>query len=968
MCAAAQVMHYSFQDSGRMTAAAMDCRRRPMGNIRVISTAICSQPIALLQLFTALMLSSQSASAQNAAPLTTLHIDCGSTTPSSVDTNTGITWVSDAPYITTGVNAAVAADVPDFPELNTLRYFPDSRAKNCYTLPVSANTVYLIKATFFYGAYDNPTTATLPTFQMAIDQTIVANVTFENANTGTYREISYASQANVTFLCLLRDSSQSNPFVSAISLTDLPYYGSIFRDDLHLTRQYYLTLNRACFGGKAGDVIRYPEDPYDRFWFFQGTNSTMLQSTAPLEYLTGANGSVLVASDLYGQPPGAALENAVSTSGTLTISLPGILSLQGQSSYTVRLALYFAELSPTPNSRGFFVEAPVYANGSVYAPDNYGSHVAYEEWIYFTSNVPTPIVDLVPSNNSSTSPTSGPLLNALELLEQIEFTATRTNDADAAAIEEIKSSMNLTEWTGDPCLPYPHAWINCSISSNSASPSILSVNLSGYHLNGTISPSFGNLLSLTNLYLQNNFLTGPLPDWLASLTNLSELLVQNNNFTGVIPVGLISKNNSLNFVYKPGNPGLLIQQAGPASPPQPAPKANIGIIVGAIIGGILAFAIIAFVIMRYGRRPTFGIGRNVDLEGYDMGIIGPAFKAYTSAEVVAATQNFQREIGRGGFGRVYYGRLDGQEVAIKVLDIKSSQGPEEFSNEVEILSKVRHCNLVALVGYCNQGNKQMLIYEFMHNGSLHDRLYGDSMTKIGEILDWKTRLQIALNASLGLDYLHTGCHPSIIHRDIKSSNILLPSKMEIAKVADFGLSKLTYGEDVTHVDTKVKGTIGYLDPEYFSTGQLSTKSDVFSFGVVLLEMITGRMPMDPTIQHRNYSNTSKWVEANLQKGNINEILDPIIKASNPNPETIWKVLELALQCIKHRGNQRPAMNEVVQELRIAIDMENSLPLHNHSEFNGMKVKTTMHLSHASNIELQEVHLVDYKLASDLYPV
>jgi hypothetical protein len=174
-----------------------------------------------------------------------------------VDPNTGITWVSDAPYITTGVNAAVAADVPDFPELNTLRYFPDSRAKNCYTLPVSANTFYLIKATFFYGSYDNPATATLPTFQMAIDQTIVANVTFENAKTGTYREISYASQANVTFLCFLRDSSQSNPFVSAISLTDLPYYGNIFLDDLRLSRQYYLTLNRACFGGKGGDVIRY---------------------------------------------------------------------------------------------------------------------------------------------------------------------------------------------------------------------------------------------------------------------------------------------------------------------------------------------------------------------------------------------------------------------------------------------------------------------------------------------------------------------------------------------------------------------------------------------------------------------------------------------------------------------------------------------------------------------------------------
>jgi hypothetical protein len=113
------------------------------------------------------------------------------------------------------------------------------------------------------------------------------------------------------------------------------------------------------------------------------------------------------------------------------------------------------------------------------------------------------------------------------------------------------------------------------------------------------------------------------------------------------------------------------------------------------------------------------------------------------------------------------------------------------------------------------------------------------------------------------------------------------------------------------------------------------------------------------------------VEANLQEGNINEILDPIIKASNPNPETIWKVLELAMQCIQHEGNQRPTMNEVVQELRIAIDMENSVPLHNHNEFNGMKVKTTMHLSHASNIESQEVHLVDYKLSlgtSNLYPV
>jgi serine/threonine protein kinase len=149
---------------------------------------------------------------------------------------------------------------------------------------------------------------------------------------------------------------------------------------------------------------------------------------------------------------------------------------------------------------------------------------------------------------------------------------------------------------------------------------------------------------------------------------------------------------------------------------------------------------------------------------------GGGSNPYSLAKVIIATDNFKIQIGKGGFGPVYYGNLeDGQEVAIKVLDVKSSQGPSEFFNEVDVLSRVSHRNLVSLIGYCLEDNQQMLIYEYMHKGSLYDHLYGDSSTSANEQLDWTTRLHIALNASQGLEYLHSGCNPSIIHRDVKTS-------------------------------------------------------------------------------------------------------------------------------------------------------------------------------------------------------
>jgi serine/threonine protein kinase len=188
-------------------------------------------------------------------------------------------------------------------------------------------------------------------------------------------------------------------------------------------------------------------------------------------------------------------------------------------------------------------------------------------------------------------------------------------------------------------------------------------------------------------------------------------------------------------------------------------------------------------------------------------------------------------------------------------------------------------------------------------------------------------LHIALNASQGLEYLHSGCNPSVIHRDVKTNNILLPSDMKNAKVADFGVSTLMYGENVTHVTTNVKGTIGYLDPEYFTSQRLSVKSDVYSFGVVLLEIISGRKAIDTMSPNREAWNICDWVQINLQEGNINEILDPIVKASNPNVDALWKVAKIAIECVEPKAIDRPIMTKVVEELRTAINLQedNALP-------------------------------------------
>nr|XP_018629339.1 proline-rich receptor-like protein kinase PERK15 isoform X2 [Nicotiana tomentosiformis] len=299
---------------------------------------------------------------------------------------------------------------------------------------------------------------------------------------------------------------------------------------------------------------------------------------------------------------------------------------------------------------------------------------------------------------------------------------------------------------------------------------------------------------------------------------------------------------------------------------------------------------------------------------------------FTYQELATATANFSvtNLLGQGGFGYVYKGVFhDGKEVAIKQLKVGSGQGEREFQAEVEIISRVHHKHLVSLVGHCISGVQRLLVYEFVPNKTLEFHLHekGDiTAGKEHSPLSWETRMRIALGSARGLAYLHEDCHPKIIHRDIKASNILIDDNFD-AKVADFGLARLNYDTD-THVSTRVMGTFGYLAPEYALTGKLTDKSDVFSFGVMLLEIITGRRPIDKA-QHYLDDNIVDWARPLLTQAldddNFDTLADPRLEKNYDSTE-MTRMVTCAAVCVRHLARRRPRMSQIVRAL------EGNLPL------------------------------------------
>ncbi|EXB77668.1 Receptor-like protein kinase FERONIA [Morus notabilis] len=297
---------------------------------------------------------------------------------------------------------------------------------------------------------------------------------------------------------------------------------------------------------------------------------------------------------------------------------------------------------------------------------------------------------------------------------------------------------------------------------------------------------------------------------------------------------------------------------------------------------------------------------------------------FTINEIKAATCDFDERliIGVGGFGNVYRGRLAGPNqihVAVKRLNPRSKQGAREFRTEIEMLSKLRHVHLVSLIGYCDDRNEMILVYEYMSRGTLRDHLYSGPTEN--PALPWKQRLQICVEAARGLHYLHTGANHVIIHRDVKSTNILLDEKW-VAKVSDFGLSRMgpTSALD-THVSTEVKGSFGYLDPEYCRRHQLTEKSDVYSFGVVLLEMLCGRPAMGRALPKEQVG-LANWAQKCYKNGLIEQIVDPNLEGEIA-AVCLKKFAEIAVRCVADDGILRPSMADVVGGLEFVMELQES---------------------------------------------
>ncbi|KAF0929970.1 hypothetical protein E2562_027099 [Oryza meyeriana var. granulata] len=296
------------------------------------------------------------------------------------------------------------------------------------------------------------------------------------------------------------------------------------------------------------------------------------------------------------------------------------------------------------------------------------------------------------------------------------------------------------------------------------------------------------------------------------------------------------------------------------------------------------------------------------------------------AEIMVATGDFNDAnlLGVGGFGSVYRGvLLDGTRVAVKRAKRASKQGFPEFQTEILVLSSIRHRHLVSLIGYCNERSEMILVYELMENGTLRSHLYGSDAAPASAPLSWKQRLEICIGAAKGLHYLHAGHSDNIIHRDVKSTNILLGDGL-VAKVADFGLSRVGPSVGQTHVSTAVKGSFGYLDPEYFKTRQLTDRSDVYSFGVVLFEVLCARPVIDQSLPPDEI-NLAEWAMQWSRRGRFDKIIDPAV-AGDANMNSLRKFAETAGRCLADYGDLRPSMGDVVWNLEYCLQLQESQPI------------------------------------------
>ncbi|XP_077230597.1 receptor protein kinase TMK1-like [Tasmannia lanceolata] len=520
-------------------------------------------------------------------------------------------------------------------------------------------------------------------------------------------------------------------------------------------------------------------------------------------------------------------------------------------------------------------------------------------------------------------------------------------------------------WSGnDPCAN----WLGITCNGGN----IIVVNFEKKGFLGTISPDFALLTSLQKLMLAYNNLNGSIPPELTKLPDLTLLDVQNNSLSGKVPV--FKQNVKVEIA---GNLGLENHNGGPTSSPggtdsgggnpsgstsnsSKKSSTSVGGIVGYVVGSVSFVLLVAVLFYWLYKRNQRRFGKTqspyttvhprhsgsdpeaVKITVADSSLNGTISETHSrtssgpskvqlvdtgnmviSIQVLRTmTNNFSEEniLGRGGFGTVYKGELqDGTKVAVKRMEsgVISGKGLNEFKSEIAVLTKVRHRHLVALLGYCLDGNERLLVYEYMPQGTLGDHLF--NWVKLGlKPLEWKKRLSIALDVARGVEYLHSLARESFIHRDLKPTNILLGDDMK-AKVADFGLVRLA-PDGKGSIETRLAGTFGYLAPEYAVTGRVTTKADVFSFGVILMELITGRRALDESQPEESVHLVTWFRRMQINKETFRKAIDQTIDITEETLNSINKVAELAGHCCAREPYQRPDMGHAVNVLSSLVDV------------------------------------------------
>ncbi|ONI15689.1 hypothetical protein PRUPE_3G055800 [Prunus persica] len=820
-----------------------------------------------------------------------ISIDCGLQTDSSYAENvTSINYISDATFIDTGESKSISPDYRDnYTQPSwSVRSFPEG-ARNCYKINVTPGNKYFMRAGFAYGNYDGQNK--IPEFDLHLGPNLWDTVRFEYAShVSTYKELIHIALRNYIHVCLVNTGS-GVPFISYLELRPLP------NASYQTTTGSLALVTRRDMGQRPyRRGYRYPFDIHDRFWSYYNELDEWTQ--------VSTSSTIETESDNPFQPPSVVMSTA-STPKDPSDSLSIIYVLPDINAEYYSY-LHFAEVERVNQSRFQYIFRNGRRTFGPFAPPRYLSYTVYSTGAW-SSYAQYANISITRAENS----TLPPILNAFEIYMVKKFIEEETSQEDVDAMANIKSTYKIKRnWQGDPCAPQHFVWegVKCNYQ-DFESPRIISLNLSSSGLTGEIAASISNLTMIQSLDLSNNNLTGPILDFLSKLPNLTVLNLEKNKFTGSVPVGLIERKNSGFLSLSLCDNAHLSQYVSCTL----KKKHSFVIPIVVSIAGILILLSVVAAICWWGFKRKRQHGDVIDAKAIPQyGSLESTKRQFTYSEIIKMTNNFERVLGRGGFGTVYHGYIDHTQVAIKMLSASSVQGFQQFHAEVTLLMRVHHKNLTSLVGYCNDETKVGLVYEYMANGNLLNHL-SDSRSSM---LTWEDRLRIATDAAQGLEYLHCGCKPPIMHRDVKSTNILLNESFQ-AKISDFGLSRNFPTHDGTHASSLLAGTPGYLDPEFYLSNRLNEKSDVYSFGVVLLEIITSRPVLTRTHERIHIS---QWVGFMLANGDINNIVDPRLEG-NFNTNSVWKAVEIAMACVSVNAIKRPSISQVVVDLKECLATE-----------------------------------------------